>query len=132
MRFMDPHRPIYALTEAARLLKTPPSTLRWWLGGLERDVKVYPPEIRAYPTGASDLTWPEFIETGLLCEYRPHLPLVRLRPLSSRQETSSRLHMPRPRPRRGAQVACQARHSGVERRSRINAVSACSSMNLAM
>ncbi|MBU1866131.1 MAG: DUF433 domain-containing protein, partial [Actinobacteria bacterium] len=71
----------YSLTEAARLLKVAPSTLRWWLEGARRGSTVYPPILRTQPTGSSDLTWGEFIEAGYLREYRRDLPLQRLRPL---------------------------------------------------
>lgn len=74
-------RPMYSLSEAARLLKVPASTLRWWLEGLERDGHVYPPVIRERSTGSSDLSWQEFVEAGLLREYRKHVSVHRLRAL---------------------------------------------------
>lgn len=70
-------RPMYALPEAARSLRVPTSTLRWWLEGRGD----YPPVLRPEPTGSTDVTWGEFIEAGLLREYRDRkVPLQRLRP----------------------------------------------------
>lgn len=74
-------QPTYGLTEAARLLRVAPSTLRWWLEGSERDGRHYLPVLREKPAGSSILTWGEFIEAGYLREYRRDLPLQRLRPL---------------------------------------------------
>ncbi|MBM3696002.1 MAG: DUF433 domain-containing protein [Actinobacteria bacterium] len=73
--------PTYSLTEASRLLRVAPSTLRWWLEGAERDGTTYQPVLRPSATGSSDLTWGEFVEAGYLREYRHDLPLQRLRPL---------------------------------------------------
>lgn len=73
----------YSLSEAARFLRVHPSTLRWWLEGGKRGGKVYPPVLREESTGSSELTWYEFIEAGLLREYRRDLSLRRLRPLVS-------------------------------------------------
>jgi uncharacterized protein (DUF433 family) len=71
-------RPLYALPEAARLLRVPTSTLRWWLEGRGD----YPPVLRAEPTGSTDVNWGEFVEAGLLREYRDRkVPLQRLRPV---------------------------------------------------
>ena len=71
-------RPMYALPEAARLLRVPTSTLRWWLEGRGDP----PPVLRLEPTGSTDVTWGEFIEAGLLREYRDRkVPLQRLRPV---------------------------------------------------
>lgn len=71
----------YSLSEAARFLQVHSSTLRWWLEGGKRGDRVYPPVLREESTGASELTWYEFIEAGWLREYRGHLSLRRLRPL---------------------------------------------------
>ena len=73
----------YSLSEAARFLRVHPSKLRWWLEGGKRGGKVYPPVLREEPTGSPELTWYEFIEAGLLREYRRHINLRRLRPLVS-------------------------------------------------
>ncbi|MDP8928379.1 MAG: DUF433 domain-containing protein [Actinomycetota bacterium] len=58
--------PLYHVVDAARLLQMPPSTLRYWVeGDRER-----PPVLRDESTGDSTLTWGEFVEAGLLHEYR--------------------------------------------------------------
>lgn len=67
------HRPIYALPAAAEILGVPRSTLRWWLDGGTVRGRAYPPVIRPEPTGDSDLTWAEFVEAGLLSQYRRSL-----------------------------------------------------------
>lgn len=74
-------QPTYGVTEASRLLRIAPSTLRWWLEGDKRDATTYEPVLRPAPTGSSDVTWGEFIEAGYLREYRRDLPLQKLRPL---------------------------------------------------
>lgn len=61
---------MFTVGEAARLLRTPPSTLRWWLEGGRRRGKIYPPVIRPEPTGSTTVTWGEFVEAGLLRQYR--------------------------------------------------------------
>ncbi len=70
-------RELYTVAEAARLLRIPPSTLRWWLEGREE----YPPVIRPEPTGSGLVTWGEFVEAGFLREYRRSRSLQRLRPV---------------------------------------------------
>lgn len=87
-------RPTYGLTEAARLLKIPSSTLRFWLEGMERQGRKYPPVLRWEAKGTSELTWGEFVEAGYLREYRHDLPLVKLRPLH--QALSQELGTPHP------------------------------------
>src|SRR6187549_316390 len=63
-------REMFSEAEAARLLRVPQSTLHWWLdGGIYRD-REYRPVIRIEPTGARSVTWAEFVEAGLLREYR--------------------------------------------------------------
>lgn len=75
-------RPTYQVNEAARLLGLPDKTLRRWLDGDRRFDRTIPPIIRAESTGATDVTWGEFVEAGLLAAYRQRrLPLERLRPL---------------------------------------------------
>ena len=63
-------RPLYAVTEAARLLEIPAATLRRWLEGFYVRGVAYPPVIRIKRTGSSDVTWAEFVEAGHLREYR--------------------------------------------------------------
>jgi len=74
-------RPLYSLTEAARLLQLAPSTLRFWLEGTRRRDHQYLPVLRSEPTGSSVLNWGEFVEAGYLREYRGDMTLQQLRPL---------------------------------------------------
>jgi uncharacterized protein (DUF433 family) len=63
-------REMFSEAEAARLLRVAQSTLHWWLdGGTYRD-RTYRPVIRFEPTGERSVTWAEFVEAGLLREYR--------------------------------------------------------------
>jgi uncharacterized protein (DUF433 family) len=71
------HRELYTISEAARLLRIPASTLRWWLEGRDQ----YAPVIRPEPTGAGAVTWGEFVEAGFLREYRQARSLQLLRPV---------------------------------------------------
>jgi len=59
---------LYALPDAARLLRVPISTLRWWLEGRDN----HPPVLRTSATGSGTVTWGEFVEAGFLREYRRH------------------------------------------------------------
>jgi uncharacterized protein (DUF433 family) len=69
-------RELYTVSEAARILRMPPTTLRWWLEGKSG----HKPVIRSEPTGSGNVTWGEFIEAGFLREYRHHrVSLQRLR-----------------------------------------------------
>lgn len=72
---------MYSVSEAARLLEVSPSTLRYWLEGGERRGKLYRPVIRQDPDRGSAVTWAEFVEAGLLREYRRthHIPMSQLR-----------------------------------------------------
>jgi uncharacterized protein (DUF433 family) len=64
-------REMFTEAEAARLLTVPQSTLNYWLEGGERRGRTYRPVIREEPRGDRDaVTWAEFIEAGLLREYR--------------------------------------------------------------
>lgn len=59
-------RPLYHVKDAARLLQMPASTLRYWVeGDHER-----PPVLREQATGDATLAWGEFVEAGLLRQYR--------------------------------------------------------------
>jgi uncharacterized protein (DUF433 family)/DNA-binding transcriptional MerR regulator len=70
-------RELYTVSEAARILRVPPTTLRWWLEGRPG----HKPVIRSEATGSRNVTWGEFVEAGFLREYRQHrVPLQRLRP----------------------------------------------------
>lgn len=63
-------REMYTEAEAARLLGVPPSTLHYWLEGGRQGGKTYRPIIREEPKGIKTVTWAEFVEAGLLREYR--------------------------------------------------------------
>lgn len=68
-------REVYSEAEAARLLGVAQGTLNYWLEGKQtRAGRVYRPVIRAEPKGGHPpVTWAEFIEAGLLRQYRRHL-----------------------------------------------------------
>ena len=75
-------REMYSEAEAARLLRVPQATLNYWLEGSDRRGKRYEPIIR--PTrkgGRAPVTWAEFVEAGLLREYRraEQVPMAELR-----------------------------------------------------
>ncbi len=76
-------REMYAEAEAARLLNVAQSTLHYWLEGKTgRGGKVHRPVIRQKPKGTgAAVTWAEFVEAGLLRQYRRELkvPLPELR-----------------------------------------------------
>jgi uncharacterized protein (DUF433 family) len=74
-------RELYTETEAARLLRLAPSTLHWWLEGGERRGRTYRPVLRVEPTGSRSISWAEFIEAGLLRQYRRvhQVPLPQIR-----------------------------------------------------
>lgn len=74
--------PVYQMNEAARLLGLPDKTLRRWIDGDRRFDRIIEPLIRPTATGDTDVTWGEFVEAGLLAQYRVRrLPLEKLRPL---------------------------------------------------
>lgn len=74
-------REIYSEAEAGRLLGIPQSTLHYWLEGGVRRGKTYRPVIRPEPVGKRVVTWAEFVEAGLLREYRRRheVPMAELR-----------------------------------------------------
>ena len=73
-------REVYTEAEASRLLRTPQSTLHYWLEGGRRGRKIYLPIIRSSPTGSRVVTWGEFVEAGLLRQYRnERVPMPQLR-----------------------------------------------------
>lgn len=85
-------RELYTIGEAARLLTTPTrrihtQTLRRWLQGHRRKGETYPPVLRTEPRGDDLVTWAEFVEAGLLAEYRKDVPLQRLRPMIDAMRT---------------------------------------------
>lgn len=61
---------MYSEAEAARLLRVPQATLHYWLEGGTRRGKDYRPVIRPEPRSTRTVTWAEFIESGLLSQYR--------------------------------------------------------------
>jgi uncharacterized protein (DUF433 family) len=63
-------RELYSLGEAARLLQLSPVTLKRWLEGATRKGVFYEPVLRAERSGSESVTWGEFVEAGLLSEYR--------------------------------------------------------------
>jgi uncharacterized protein (DUF433 family) len=74
-------REVFSEAEAARLLRVAQSTLHYWLDGGERRGKSYKPVIRTDPRGTRSVAWAEFVEAGLLREYRRthRVPMVELR-----------------------------------------------------
>jgi uncharacterized protein (DUF433 family) len=74
-------RYLYSFGEAARLLQIPTETLRRWLMGATRAGVAYPPVVRADPGGPDAVSWGEFVEAGLLREYRAKkISLQKMRP----------------------------------------------------
>jgi uncharacterized protein (DUF433 family) len=74
-------REMFSEAEAARLLRVPQSTLHYWLDGGDYRGKNYKPVIRVEPRGDRSVTWAEFVEAGLLREYRRthRVPMAELR-----------------------------------------------------
>lgn len=74
-------REMFPEAEAARLLRIAQSTLHYWLEGGQRRGKTYKPIIRLEPCGERRVTWAEFIEAGLLRQYRRQhgVPMAQLR-----------------------------------------------------
>lgn len=74
-------REMYTEAAAARLLRVAPATLHYWLEGRTRGAKTYKPVIRVDATGSNRVTWAEFVESGLLRQYRRahNVPMVELR-----------------------------------------------------
>jgi uncharacterized protein (DUF433 family) len=74
-------REMYTEAAAARLLRVAPATLHYWLEGGTRGTKTYQPVIRETATGNRRVTWAEFVEAGLLREYRKshNVPMLELR-----------------------------------------------------
>lgn len=69
-------RELYTTQEAARILRMPPATLRWWLEGKGK----HDPVLRTERTGSPNVTWGEFVEASCLGEYRRRkVPLQKLR-----------------------------------------------------
>lgn len=78
-------RDMYSEAEAARLLRVPQSTLHYWLEGGSIGGKRYRPVIRRQRRGERIVTWGEFIEAGLLAQYRRStVPMRELRTVIER------------------------------------------------
>lgn len=75
------NREMYTEAGAARLLRVAQPTLHYWLEGRATAGKTYKPVIRMEPTGGRTVTWAEFVEAGLLREYRRkhNVPMAELR-----------------------------------------------------
>ncbi|MFB9743245.1 hypothetical protein ACFFOU_19225 [Pseudonocardia sulfidoxydans] len=56
------NRPVYGMSQAARLLGLRTDGLRRWIDGYERRGKAYAPVIRERSTGVDTVTWGEFVE----------------------------------------------------------------------
>lgn len=74
-------REMYSEADAARLLNVAQGTLHYWLEGRNYRGKTYKPIIRPEARGSRTVTWAEFIEAGLLRQYRRELsvPMPELR-----------------------------------------------------
>ncbi|GAA2709325.1 DUF433 domain-containing protein [Actinoplanes palleronii] len=74
-------REVFSEAEAARLLRVAQSTLHYWLEGGERRGRSYKPVLRTEARNGRSVTWAEFVEAGLLREYRRthRVPMVELR-----------------------------------------------------
>jgi uncharacterized protein (DUF433 family) len=74
-------REMFAEAEAARLLGVAQGTLHYWLDGGTRRGRTYRPILRAEATNSRSVTWAEFVEAGLLRQYRRdlHVPMGELR-----------------------------------------------------
>lgn len=72
---------MFTEAEAARLLNVAQSTLHYWLEGRTYRGKAYKPVLRTEPRGKRVVTWAEFVEAGLLRQYRRHhhVPMAELR-----------------------------------------------------
>jgi uncharacterized protein (DUF433 family) len=89
-------REMYTEAGAARLLRVAPATLHYWLEGGTRRNKTYKPVIREEATGSRTVTWAEFVEAGLLRQYRRkhNVPMLELRSFIDRLR--DRLEVPYP------------------------------------
>lgn len=72
---------MFAEAEAARLLGVAQGTLHYWLDGGTRRGKTYKPVLRIEATNSRTVTWAEFVEAGLLRQYRreANVPMAELR-----------------------------------------------------
>ncbi len=77
-------RPVYRFPEADRLLRVKRGTVQRWVDGYARNGVEYPPVVRETQTGSPWVTWGEFVEARLLSEFRPQIPMVKMRPMVER------------------------------------------------
>lgn len=73
-------RPVYGYAETDRLLRLSSGTAKRWINGYRRGGRWYEPVIRDETTDSAWVTWGEFTETRLLAEFRPDVPMIKLRP----------------------------------------------------
>lgn len=66
-------REMYSEAEAARLLGVSQGTVHYWLEGGSYGAKSYKPVLRKESTSRRIVTWAEFVEAGLLKQYRRDL-----------------------------------------------------------
>lgn len=72
---------LYKMTHADRLLRVTPGTMRRWLEGHKGAL----PLIRRESAGKESVTWGEFVEARLLCEYRQlGISVFKMRPAISK------------------------------------------------
>lgn len=77
-------RPVYRYAEADRLLRVNRGTVQRWVDGYTRNGVDYPPVVREARTGSPWVTWGEFVEARLLSEFRPQIPMIKMRPMVER------------------------------------------------
>lgn len=77
-------RPVYRYAEADRLLRVNRGTVQRWVDGYTRNGVEYPPVVREVRTGSPWVTWGEFVEARLLSEFRPQIPMIKMRPMVER------------------------------------------------
>jgi hypothetical protein len=89
-------REIFSEAEAARLLRVAQGTLHYWLEGGTRRGKEYPPVIPTEPRDTRTVTWAEFVEAGMLRQYRRELLVPMLELKSFIDRLRDRLAIPYP------------------------------------
>ena len=72
----------------------PPTALRYWLDGANRQGVFDPPVIRPEPTGSDIVTWGELVEAACLKEYLARTSLQKLRPAISKLRDRFQLMYP--------------------------------------
>jgi len=87
-------RAVTTVNEAARQLRIPPATLRYWLEGGRQHESVYEPVLRTESTGSLVLTWGEMVEARYLRAYRERVSLQKLRPFMAALRTEFEIPYP--------------------------------------